>query len=430
MRHTRKARRHIRNTIEHKKLPYGVRVLAWMRAIRWIGWGLGEALLPVFILSFSHTFAEAGLFSSTVDIASLVSLPLIGAWADRASSKRLILISLLLYPLVGVSYFFAGALGMAIFVVIARIVNGVTWEFENIGVETYYRRTVDASHVATSFGYIDMWSHFAWISASLVGMFLVVFMPIHVLLLGIAPFALISYVVLMRAPADAPPQSSTRAVKRSIAKMYKRMVTSWKDWDSKLQLLAVLVFFASILEALMYFFVPIDAYISGSSLSLVILLTVFGSVPSLFGYKLGRVADAENKYALVAGGLLGVGALLAGLALVPYYWFKLVAIFLMGLILELFFVIEGSLVTTLGPAETYGERGSVFEAIITLGDLASPPLIGIAFDMIGFSGTTAVMAVGAVCLAGAYIFISRTRRVATPISRGGVPTEIVEELPR
>ena len=35
--------------------------------------------------------------------------------------------------------------------------------------------------------------------------------------------------------------------------------------------------------------------------------------------------------------------------------------FLLGIILELFYVAQSALITTLGPAETYGRRGSAFE---------------------------------------------------------------------
>ena len=42
MRHLHRSRRH--QPFSNSSLPYGVRVLAWARAVRWIGWGFGEAL--------------------------------------------------------------------------------------------------------------------------------------------------------------------------------------------------------------------------------------------------------------------------------------------------------------------------------------------------------------------------------------------------
>ena len=402
MRHLRRSRH--QKIINHGELPYGVRVLAWSRAVRWIGWGLGEALIPIFILTFSKTFAEMGLFSSTVDIAALISLPLIGVWADRISAKHLILISLLLYPIVGISYFLAGSLGLAIFIVIARASNGFTWELENIGIETYYRRVIDGEHIATSFGYIDSWSHVAWIGAAFVGMVLVNFISINYLLLGIAPFAIAAYFIALRAPKDRI-TASVSSKSESFVHTYKKAVNEWRTWDLRFWLLAVLILFSGIVSALMYFFIPIDAYLSGANLPMVVLITILGAIPALFGYKLGRIADTRNKYGLIGFGLAVIALCTLGLFIFPQYWFKLVAIFIMGIILELFYVAQSSLITTLGPSETYGRRGSAFESIVTLGDLAAPLILGISLDILGFPMVTLVIAGISLVLGCGYYFI-------------------------
>lgn len=391
---------HHRRRLIHKKetLSDGVKVLAWSRAVRWIGWGLAEALLPVFILQFSNTFAEMGILSSTVDIASLVSLPIIGMWADKVPARKLVLWSLALYPLVGASYFIAGAYGMAAFVVIARIVNGFTWELENVGIETYYRRMTDEKTVARSFGYIETWSHVAWIGAALIGIILVRFVPIHWLLLGIAPFALIAWFMVFRAPRDRlVRQEEGRRV--PFLRAYGMTIREMRSWNSRLWLLGVLVLFSSIVSSLMYFFVPIDAFIDGANLPMVVLITVVGAIPALFGWKLGALADDGNKYALIGTGLFGVAAVSLGLYLIPAYWFKLVAMFVMGVILELFYVAESSLVTTLGPEETYGERGSAFEGVTVLGDMVAPLILGVSLDMLGFGNVALTIACTAFALA-------------------------------
>jgi MFS family permease len=388
-------------------LPYGVRVFAWARAIRWIGWGFGEALLPVFIILFSKSFAEAGFFSSSVDIAGLISLPFIGLWADKVSAKRLILWSLILYPIVGISYFFAGLFGLAIYIVIARIANGITWELENVGIETYYRRTVSGNRIATSFGYIETWSSAAWIGASIVGMFLVRFMPIYYLLFLIVPFAVIAYFVALKAPKDSPKVDNKP--KSSFFHTYRKAVSEWRTWDAGLWMVSVLILFSSILSTLMFFFIPIDAYLTGANLPMVILITVLGAVPALFGYQLGHLADIRNKYYLIAIGLCASALIVVGLVVFPQYWFKLVAVFLIGIILELFYVVQSALITTFGPSETYGQRGSAFDSVITLGDLAAPLMLGIGLDVIGFSNVSFIVAGVALLLGIQYLFQSKEK---------------------
>lgn len=381
-------------------LPDGVRVFAWVRAIRWLGWGLGEPLLPVFIMAFSQTFAEAGLFSSTVEIVSLVSLPIIGMWADRVPAKRLVLWSLLLYPLVGLGYLFAGILGMAIFVVLARAINGFTWELENVGVATYYRRVIDRNKIATSFGYLDTWSNLAWIFAALAGMFLVSFMPIYYLLFGIAPFSIVAYFVALKAPKDSFAVDCN--VSSQSAPSYGKTMGEWRQWTARFWLLGALIFFSSIINSLMSFFIPIAAYLAGANLPMVVLMGILGATPALFGYKLGHIADGRNRYILISLGLICVAIIAFWLTAIHSYWFKLGAVFLMGIILELFFVVQSSLITTLGPAKTYGRRGSAFESISTLGDLGAPLILGVAFDLIGFSDVWLVIAV--IALIFAFIF--------------------------
>ena len=376
---------------DNHPLPHGIRLLAYARAIRWVGWGFGEALIPVFIVSFSHTFAQMGLFSSTVKLAALISLPVIGMMADRMPAKHLVLASLVLYPLVGINYFLAGSLVSAVFIVLARAINGVTWELENVGIETYYRRTAHHTKIATLFGYLDTWSNAAWIFAALVGMGLVSFIPIHYLFLGISPFALVAYLIVKRAPHDkvgiSPPH-----IKQPFFYSYGKVISEWRTWNVQLRLLSALVLFSSIISALTDFFIPIEAYLNGANLPMVVLLAIFGAIPALFGYNLGRLADIRSKTKLISYGLLIVAITMCGVVIFPQYWFKLGAIFVMGIVMELFSVIKGSLVTTLGPSETYGIRGSAFESIVTFGDLAAPLLLGIAMDVLGFSNLLATIA--------------------------------------
>ena len=389
--------------LHDRSLPEGVRMFAWVRAIRWIGWGLGESLLPVFILMFSKTFAEMGLFSATVDIASLLSLPLIGTWADRLPAKRLVAWSLLIYPLVGLSYFLAGAVGLAIFVVLARVVNGFAWELENIGIATYYRRSTPSQKMAFAFGYLDTWSHVAWIGASLVGIVLILFLPIHYLLLGIAPFALIAYLLLRKVPEDKV--TATVSKPPSFWTSYGQTLVEWRTWNTRLWLLSLLIIFGSLINALMYFFVPIDAYLAGANLPMIILITILGALPALFGSKLGRLTDPRDKNWMISLGLGATAVVSTGLALFPQYGFKLLAVILMGIILELFYVAESSLITTLGPAETYGRRGGAFESINVLGDMVAPIIIGVALDMMGFANLSYVIAFLAVILTVVYWFM-------------------------
>lgn len=336
-----------------------------------------------------------------VEIVSLISLPIIGIWADRLPARTLVLWALILYPLVGISYFLAGVFGAAVFVVLARAMNGFTWSLENVGIETYYRRAVHHSKIAASLGFLDTWSNAAWIGAAAAGMLLVSFIPVHYLLLGISPFALIAYLVATRAQKDSG-HALPEGKKRRFIHSYRGTLTEWRSWDSRLRLLSALVLFSSIINAIIDFFLPIDAYLAGANLPMVVLLAIFAAVPSLFGYRLGRLVDARSKFGLISLGLATVALVMSGIVIFPQFAFKLAAVFIMGIVLELFSMVKGSLVTTLGPAATYGVRGSAFESIITFGDLTAPLIIGIAIDMLGFSKLSYIISFIAIALGCIY----------------------------
>src|SRR5258708_1977504 len=154
---------------------------------------------------------------------------------------------------------------------------------------------------ATSFRYLDTWSHVAWIGAALVGMMLIVFLPVHYLLFGIAPFAVIAYFVALKAPKDSASAATSinaalpeKIEKISLMGSYSKAIREWSSWNTHMWLLCVLIFFSSIVSALMYFFIPIDAYLAGANLPLVVLITIFGAIPALFGYNLGAISGRRN----------------------------------------------------------------------------------------------------------------------------------------
>jgi len=89
----------------------------------------------------------------------------------------------------------------------------------------------------------------------------------------------------------------------------------------------------------------------------------------------------------------------------PQYWFKLVAMFLMGIVLELFYVAQSSLVTSLGSAETYGERGSAFEGITVIGDMVAPLILGVSLDILGFGGVSYAIAAVALVFGFGYAMV-------------------------
>src|SRR3972149_5416719 len=179
------------------KIPKGIKIITWATTIRWVGWGFFESLLPVFMFSFANSFAETGFFKSVYYIFFLIAAPLAGILADRISTKVIILLGLAVYPLISLSYFWAGVSGMAVFIVIARALNGIGLAFDSVGRSTYFRLHSPKDKIATTIGYFDVITTIFWILAVLSSLYLIKIFEVHKLALAILPTTFIAIAMVL-----------------------------------------------------------------------------------------------------------------------------------------------------------------------------------------------------------------------------------------
>ena len=276
-----------------KAIPHGVKLITWARTIYWFGWGFGETLLPVYILMFSASLTEAGLVNAGYDVMFLLSVPLVGIIADAVSAKMLLIIGLLLYPFIGISYYLAGGTGLILFIILGRATNGLSSSIYTIATDTYIRRTTPHSTVASAFGYIASMSNFGWAIAAVAGAYLVGFMPIGMLLLLILPFSLLAFIPLLRAPKDEVPVASQLSI-TSIGKPLVRFLKEIATMRKGLRGIVFLMFILDVASVAATFFIPIAAYKSGASLSAVAMLVVISALPSLSEFWLAEFIDGSR----------------------------------------------------------------------------------------------------------------------------------------
>ncbi len=387
-------------------LPSGVRLLSWARTVRYIGWGFGESLIPVLIMSLAGSYAAAGLIRASYDVTLLLALPVLGLLAERHSAKWLVAAGLFLYPFVGFSYFLAGAAGLVVFVVIARAANGIAWGLDSTGIDTYFRRTAPGASIASSFGFLDMLSELGWIFSAVAGIWLVRYFSVPELLLLVAPAALLALPFVFKARTDHPSREQSRKP-LPLRHAYRAALEEWEGWGGELRLLALLLFFTETVAILIGFFIPIDIYEKSGDLALVIIFTVVTAVPSLFGYLLGRYADRREKSRLAAGACATMALILFAIALPVPYLFVVLAGLLLGILIELLSILQRSIATRLSSAGHWGRLDSVFAIITGISDLAAPPILGIALDLLGFPALAGILAAIALFLALTFFLYGR-----------------------
>lgn len=388
-------------------LPSDIKYIAYARAVRWTGWGFGETLLPVFLLSFSSSFAETGLLGSILEIVTLICLPVLGGLADNISARLLILTSILLYPLIGFGYFLAGITGLMVWIVAVRALNGLLWSMENIGTETYYRRRAPREHLGIAFGYIDAVSMFGWTAAAIAGIFLVRYFEIHELILLTVPFALVGFIIALRAPRDEP---AHRGFPLSASlHAYRDTLRELQTWGRDLYLLGTLAFFVGALESAAYLFLPIYAYVQENNLVSAILVGVVTAIPYLFAYRLGSITDSFGARQAFLGSLAILGLSLFFAGVIDSLIVTMAAAFVVALMLELFNLTTKSYITRYSSSGAYGRRGGLMNFIATLGAIFGPLFLGVLFDVAGPSNTFIVLAMIAGVFAVPTFFLVRKR---------------------
>ncbi len=357
------------------EIPYGIRLVTLVTSIRWFGWGFAETLIPVLLFSFGNSFAEAGLLKASVDISFILALPIIGMFADKVRATTLIMIGAVLYLFVGLGYFLTGVTGMVIFMVLARLINGVSWGLDVVGRETYFRRHSEKNKIATMFGYFDTVANFWWVVAALIGILLINYFSITALLFLITPFSFISLLVVLHFRKKEEKMHAVTSQKLSI-NPFKEV----KEWGLMLRGILGFNFLISFTGAVVIFFLPIEVYKEGGSLTLVVLMGIAYILPSLTGWGLGKFFDMKG-YKTLGIGLLLFALLLLSLSFLTSFFWRIAIMFIISMILELLSVGSNELMTASTKPEHYGRVDGVMRSVSTVGEMMGPLMVGILIDI-------------------------------------------------
>ncbi|MES2930755.1 MAG: MFS transporter [Patescibacteria group bacterium] len=396
-------KRNLSHLFNNKGIPKGVKVFTLATSIRWFGWGFAETLIPIFLYSFSGTFAEAGLLRSTYDIGLILALPLIGIAADRVRASTLVLIGLFMYFFIGASYLLAGLTGMVMFIIIARFTNGIAYAFDSVGRSAYFRRHTPSEKVATVFGYFDTIANFWWIIAALIGIVLIKYFSIATLLFLITPTSIVAFLIVWKFRKKETELIRPITNNKIGAAAAARKISGW-SWA--LKSLVVLNFFISCAATVVAFFLPIEVYTEGASLNMVVIFGVVATLPALFGWQLGKWFDIKGTKSFVYG-LVLFAVLLFSLPFFGGYIWKLVVAFLVGLIVEFLSVGNNELITVHANPEHFGQVDGVMRSISNIGSMVGPLAVGIAMDSFGIESSYIALAVMLFILAIMFNFLNK-----------------------
>jgi FSR family fosmidomycin resistance protein-like MFS transporter len=374
------------------KISREVKIVSWSTAILWFGWGFGESLIPVFLYQFSNSYAETGLLKSVFDISALLFTPIIGYYADKVSIKKMMLVGISLYFLIAINYYLAGVFAVALFIVIARILNGISWPLTCVSRESYICKYSDQKHMARAFGYFDTLGILAWVSAVVLSLFLVEKFAIHQLLFLIAPAALISLIIAWFLPSG-PKFKKIKSVKFNL-RPYREVIKEIWRWPAKLRILILSSFLISLVSTAFFFFVPIEVWKTGSDLKQIIILAIFYSLPEASGNLLGWVIDKiKVSHSLFFSFLGSVIVIIGSIFWTSFLW-RLAALILVGIFMETISLSRRQLIADFNVKNnfglfktrySFGGISAILDEITSFGGFAGVILAGALIDLVSWS---------------------------------------------
>lgn len=361
--------------------PEGIKLLTLATGIRWFGWGLSEAFIPVFLLLFVDNFFKMGLLASVYDIFFFLALPFAGYFADHIKAKRMIMAGLIIYVFIGMGYFMAGLTSAVTFLIAARALNGISYSLDQVGRDTYIIRHTPKYEESRTFGRFDLFTNLFWIIAVLVGIFLYRYMPLHWLFFFVVPTSVIAFFLVFNIKEKEIKKEKRRF---SIREIYSEFFGEIKRFRRGLKLLALMNFGFGIIASAIYFFAPAISYSRGENIVHAVLIVLAYAIPGLFGKHLGKVADKKKEKIFFAG-TLALMALLLSLMLVTNFYVVLVTVFLASALFELFYLTSQGVMARITDRTHLGETDSSLNAIGSLGAVIGPIIFGLLIDRVNLS---------------------------------------------
>ena len=370
-------------------------------SIRWFGWGFVELLIPLFIFSIAGNYGETGLLTAVFSAIFLLSLPIVGELADRTSLRVLFLVALVLYIVIGGSYFLAAVFGGILFLFIAKAINGVSWAIDSVTRETAFLRY--EKDTGRAFAFFESIASFWWLIAVLISIFIAPVVDIKWLFLGIVLADIVALPFVMRLPHMREKVSTTFP---SIVTIFKNTFNfSVFHHFNKVDRFPVI--FVAILANLVFVlpttFLAIFSYVSSNDIRTAIVIGGLSAIPAMMSVFIGTSSDTRPRRSMVVGLSLLVGTLIL-FSFADSFVLQMAVALLAGVAIQIMYLATMVLVKRSVASEHLGATSSALNLVSALSEMIGVVIIGFLIDIMNPKALgiilAGVLAVGVLVLVG------------------------------
>ncbi|MBP6910878.1 hypothetical protein KBC03_04795, partial [Patescibacteria group bacterium] len=148
----------------------------------------------------------------------------------------------------------------------------------------------------------------------------------HRLLLLIAPTSLIALYFIRKLPKEKITLNP-----HSKAHHYKDIRRNIKNMPRKLRTYGFIYSARSAFNSLLWLIIPLYIFADTNNIYLVVISGVLMSIPSLFSYQIGKIADKQNSSA-IRHSFVMIGVLFLSFIMMPWYPGKLIILFVLAVL--------------------------------------------------------------------------------------------------
>jgi hypothetical protein len=286
-------------------------------------------------------------------------------------------------------------LQLPIFIIIARLLNWITWSLYTIGEKMYIRKYAHEDAVSSSMGFVATTSEIIWsIGVAIWAIILYkTTIPLYYLFLAIIPTALYAVTYIRKLPNTTVWDTPIWSRFDLLIWWYKDLKKNFRSFSPNLKTYTIMYFFLTMIEELVGLVIPIYIYLDTNNIFLVILSWLLLNAPNMFSYQLWKLADKLWKRSLIVW-FLALSMLCVLFIVLPSYWLKISVLLLLSSAFVFLNLTVDSLSNKYIDHDMYGRSESLFEVIRALGGIIGPVIWGIYLDIFWVPSMFAILAVG------------------------------------